>query len=299
MRRSGTRTRIPLLVVASSTPRRTFRRPGGHFDGEADIGVGGWVHAEHSEGADSDDGGRPADARHPSFVSLASDVVGTPAVARVFVLSGARDSRAPVSTRGAQRWDVPGSTFCRWRWVSMSKCPTWQSSGSACRRSVYRGRGRPSRRPEATVGDRLVVASLVAEGRRAGAEAQPNVTEGRCFEKPRSAATPLCRLLRPTGLPSRSALVAPPLRLAALRWSEAFLRKAPPTGSPCRACGSRAPPKENRPAVARRATGGCPVPVPRAPCVKPRRCQSLRAQQSPCSSCPMMHERERTGLRQG
>jgi hypothetical protein len=45
----------------------------------------------------------------------------TPAGARTHVLRGARGSRAPVSTRCAQRWDVPGSTFCRWRWVSMSK----------------------------------------------------------------------------------------------------------------------------------------------------------------------------------
>jgi hypothetical protein len=45
---------------------------------------------------------------------------------------------------------------------------------------VYRGRGRPSRRPEATVGVRAGVTILVAEGRRAGAEAKPNVTEGRC-----------------------------------------------------------------------------------------------------------------------
>jgi hypothetical protein len=38
-----------------------------------------------------------------------------------------------------------------------------------------------------------------------------------------SAAAPLGPFLRFTGLPSRSALVAPPLRLAALRWREAFV----------------------------------------------------------------------------
>jgi hypothetical protein len=40
-------------------------------------------------------------------------------------------------------------------------------------------------------------------------------------------------VLRPTGLPSRSALIAPPLRLAALRWRAAFfvlVRSRPPPG---------------------------------------------------------------------
>jgi hypothetical protein len=41
-------------------------------------------------------------------------------------------------------------------------------------------------------------------------------------------------------------------------------RDAPPR-SPDRACGSRAPLKELRPAFARQATGGCPAPVPRGP----------------------------------
>jgi hypothetical protein len=41
--------------------------------------------------------------------------------------------------------------------------------------------------------------------------------------RPRSAAAPQGPFPRITGLPSRSALDAPPLRLAALRWREAFV----------------------------------------------------------------------------
>jgi hypothetical protein len=54
----------------------------------------------------------------------------------------------------------------------------------------------------------------------------------RCGEPP-SAAAPLGTVLRDTGLPSRSALVAPPLRLAALRWRVASVilgRRRPPPG---------------------------------------------------------------------
>jgi hypothetical protein len=103
------------------------------------------------------------------------------------------------------------------------------------------------------------------------------------FGKPRSAAAPLGPFLRRTGLPSRSALVAPPLRLAALRWRVAFLREAPRTDSPYRACGSRAPLQELRSAFARMATGGCPASVPRAPGVGRRR-QARRGASSraPC-----------------
>jgi hypothetical protein len=51
------------------------------------------------------------------------------------------------------------------------------------------------------------------------------------FGGPRSAAASLGPFLCVTGLPSRSALVAPPLRLAALRWRVAFVvlgRSRPP-----------------------------------------------------------------------
>jgi hypothetical protein len=51
----------------------------------------------------------------------------------------------------------------------------------------------------------------------------------------------------------------------------------PDTDSPYRACGSRAPLKETRLAIARRATGGCPAPVPRVPDVWPRRYAKSRA----------------------
>jgi hypothetical protein len=44
-------------------------------------------------------GGRPAAARHPSFMAPASVVTVAPAIARSHVLSGARDSRAPRCTR--------------------------------------------------------------------------------------------------------------------------------------------------------------------------------------------------------
>jgi hypothetical protein len=61
-------------------------------------------------------------------------------------------------------------------------------------------------------------------------------------------------------------------------------------GSACRACGSRAPLKENQPAFARRAAGGCPAPVPCAPSVRrrrhARRCATSRAQRGTRSSCP-------------
>jgi hypothetical protein len=53
------------------------------------------------------------------------------------------------------------------------------------------------------------------------------------FGEPRSAAAPLGTFLRCTGLPSRSALIAPPLRLAALRWREAsfiLVQSRPPPG---------------------------------------------------------------------
>ena len=49
----------------------------------------------------------------------------------------------------------------------------------------------------------------------------------------RVAATPLSQFLRPTGLPSRSAPVAPPLRLdGLLACCDALLREAIPGGAP-------------------------------------------------------------------
>jgi hypothetical protein len=59
---------------------------------------------------------------------------------------------------------------------------------------------------------------------------------------------------------------------------DALLRGAPPADSPFRACGSRAPLKKIRPTFARRATGGCPAPVPRVPGVRLGRCSNSRAQ---------------------
>jgi hypothetical protein len=76
-----------------------------------------------------------------------------------------------------------------------------------------------------------------------------------------------------------------------------LLRETPPAGSPFRACGSRAPLKENRPAFTRWTTGGCPAPVPRAPGVRrrrhARRCATSRAQQGTCISCLAQHEKGR------
>jgi hypothetical protein len=66
------------------------------------------------------------------------------------------------------------------------------------------------------------------------------------------------------------------------RWLWRASPGAPARCSPCRACGSRAPLKKGQPASARRATGGCPAPVPRVPrvrrCRHARRCARPRAQ---------------------
>jgi hypothetical protein len=62
--------------------------------------------------------------------------------------------------------------------------------------------------------------------------AAPGIRHARCGGR-RSEASAPGRVLRYTGLPSRSALVAPPLRLAALRWREvcvALGRSRPPLG---------------------------------------------------------------------
>jgi hypothetical protein len=64
-----------------------------------------------------------------------------------------------------------------------------------------------------------------------------------------------------------------------------LFRRALPAGFPRSACGSRAPLKEHRPASARRATGGCPAPVPRIPRVARRRCAPSRASRSPRVAC--------------
>jgi hypothetical protein len=135
-------------------------------------------------------GERPADARHPSLVSPAPAVTG----ARCLVLSGARESRAPLSTpRGVA---VGGA-----------------SRGPRQRCLATAGRF-PARRVTRRFQRRLASATRVSE-------------------KPQSAAAPLGPILRCTGLPSRSALVAPPLRLAALRWrvaSHFLARPRPPLG---------------------------------------------------------------------
>jgi hypothetical protein len=79
--------------------------------------------------------------------------------------------------------------------------------------------------------------------------------------------------------------------------------RASPAVSPFRACGSRAPLKEIRPAFARRATGGCPAPVPRAPDVRPlrcaRRCAMSRAQGGTGFSGPEVHESGESAMRGG
>jgi hypothetical protein len=74
---------------------------------------------------------------------------------------------------------------------------------------------------------------------------------------------------------------------------------SPLRSSPDRACGSRAPLKENRPASARRATGGCPAPVPRAPGVRrrrcARRCANSRTQPGTQFSGSAVYEKRRNG----
>jgi hypothetical protein len=74
--------------------------------------------------------------------------------------------------------------------------------------------------------------SLSGPTRHATFSAAPGIRHAR-FGEPQSAAAPLGPILRCTGLPSRSALVAPPLRLAALRWrvaSHFLARPRPPLG---------------------------------------------------------------------
>jgi hypothetical protein len=69
--------------------------------------------------------------RHPSLVPLASNVAGAPPRGRILVLLGAQE--------GAQRWDVPGSTFCRWRWVSISEMSNLASRQWARREALAMG----------------------------------------------------------------------------------------------------------------------------------------------------------------
>jgi hypothetical protein len=164
-------------------------------------------------------------------------------------------------------------------------------------------------------------ALLAAKGRGARRDERMDPMPPTALSGPKGPATPSARAIGRSlrHVPSRSALAAPPLRLAALRHQPltvgagftparvaavlAVVREGinpSPTeasrnlyfsrgpfhpGSPFRACGSRAPLKEIRPAFARRATGGCPAPVPRAPDVRPRRCArrcaTSRAQRGP------------------
>jgi hypothetical protein len=222
----------------------------------------------------------------------------TPAGARTHVLRRALDSRAPVSTRCAQRWDVPGSTMCegisRFRpavafgagrasvparrpAVARDVCPARVISATSGRLDGLRGgcdallryaipEGAPlenvplpARRDTGTfsrtahppvrefscsAGPVILVPRGAREGanRRCGSlgahgsgarrppvasrfDALRDLFSGAWlrharYGRPRSAAALLGPFLRFTGLPSRSALVAPPLRLAALRWRE-------------------------------------------------------------------------------
>jgi hypothetical protein len=103
----------------------------------------------------------------------------TPGVARARnrVPSKTRDSRAPRCTRRGAPVGRAGFDNVRGQFsIRGAHCLAGQSSGSAYRRSVYRGRGRPSSRPEATVGVRGRVSIMVAAERRAGAEAKPHAT---------------------------------------------------------------------------------------------------------------------------
>jgi hypothetical protein len=117
----------------------------------------------------------------------------TPAGARHPVLRAARDSRAQRSTRSG----APATRRVRGPW---------------------RGAWRPpvASRPDAS--QDIFSGAWLRHAR---------------FGEPRQAGAPLGLFLRFTGLPSRSALVAPPLRLAAQRWRETFVvlgESRPPSG---------------------------------------------------------------------
>jgi hypothetical protein len=90
-------------------------------------------------------------------------------------------------------------------------------------RTVSEHRGRDSDSGRVSFSDSISVGVRYGHGHRAGHR------RGH-FDEP---TAPLGQFLRCTGRPSRSALVAPPFRLAALRWREViliFVRIQPPAG---------------------------------------------------------------------
>jgi hypothetical protein len=139
--------------------------------------------------------------------------------------------------------------------------------------------------------------SLPGSAQSETSSAAPGIRHARCGV-PRQAATPRGPFSRSTGLPSHSALVAPPLRLAALRWREVLLWKVPPAGSPGRAWRSQSSLKMKRRAGDRNATGemtGSASRGPRPPRVVGALLHVLRG--APLSSPPARRSVPGLGLR--